>query len=101
MGKRRGQQKSPWKRRLSCVACGREIVVFKGHWQCPHCDADNRQVDYRGRSSTYDRTGPAMTLGEYSDYALERGGIFSNQSNEREVLREMEDSGLINIDRLL
>jgi len=68
MAKRR--RKSTWKRHLSCVACGREIVVYKGHWQCPHCHADNRVPDWRGKGSLFADTATAIPLGQFSDKAL-------------------------------
>ena len=86
--------RAPWKRRLSCFACGREIVTFKGHHECPYCEADNRQIDHRGRKAKCSRTAKAFRMDEYSDVAInfiaERGE--PDDRDMRETLIGIEDS---------
>jgi predicted RNA-binding Zn-ribbon protein involved in translation (DUF1610 family) len=53
-----------WKRYLTCIGCGREIVAFAGHWMCPHCGADNKMRDTRGRETNIDDSSPAIPLTE-------------------------------------
>ena len=49
-----------WKRYLTCMGCGREIVAFASHWACPYCGADNKQPDMRGRETSVEESGQAL-----------------------------------------